>query len=199
MVAQKARGRPYGWRQQLAVGLAILVFVVGAPWAAFEVSRRPLLARAAAIGERICRLAVEGTLGPRDAAVKVRGIGVLGIGQSARLIGMAEALKDDCYYAVREGDLDGEREATHILTIANYPTGDTNLPDFQYTMNSISLRISYHLFWTPLMLAFGAIIERQPFRLNFLEIGYSSGDWQFTRTYPVTASVLRARGHVSGI
>lgn len=190
--------RPYGWREQLAVGLAILVFVVGAPWAMFELSRRPLLARAAAIGERICRLAVEGKLGPRDSAVKVPGITVLGVGQSARLIGMAEALKDDCYYAVRETHLKRNRHVTHILTIAEYPLCDTSRTTLDLSRNVISLRISYHLFWTPLFHALNAIFLNHPFTFEFFDTGYTSGGPQYGQCHGPDPSVLWTHGRVSG-
>lgn len=189
--------RPYGWRQQLIVGLAILAFVAGAPWTALELSRWPLIARAAEIGERICRRAVEGRLGGPEAGVKVAGLALLGPGTSGRLRGMAPALGERCFYSVREGDLMWSEGATHILTIANYPAGDARFTDFDATMTALSLRIHNHLIWSPIYDALAVALGGTMSWPGFGNVGYISGDAQFERAYPETAPVFRRRGVVA--
>jgi len=141
--------RPYGWRQQLGVGVAILIFVVGAPWAAFELSRGPLLARAAAIGERICRLAVEGRLHDFGEGSSVPGIRDFDLQGVYALRNMAPELERECSYKVREGDLRVGAGASHVLTVASFPICGPAPTDGQRGKKVINIGLGYHQLLQP--------------------------------------------------
>ncbi len=138
--------RQQWWHERLTVGLAILTFVYGAYVITVEASRYPLLARAAAVGERICTFAADGTLAQFVPGSQVPGTRPLKQDVAYGLRNLSDKLRTSCYYAAREGGYnDVGCCGTYTLTIADVPVAPlVNGPSAE-TRTLIRLELYHHV------------------------------------------------------